>query len=113
MWIFRKNKRTSGYNPRTFLTFSTAIGNSQNIRYSEIRDTLGEINSKVLTDRLKELEEAGLIKNPDLKCNYLVTICYQFPEARMSLIFFTERNVRFHCTLFDTKSTGTKTANSC
>jgi len=39
-----------------------AIGNSQKIRYSEIRDTLGEINSKVLSDRLKELEEAGLIK---------------------------------------------------
>lgn len=38
------------------------IGNSQKIRYSEIRDTLGEINSKVLSDRLKELEEAGLIK---------------------------------------------------
>ncbi len=39
-----------------------AIGNSQKIRYSEIRDTLGEVNSKVLSDRLKELEEAGLIK---------------------------------------------------
>ncbi len=39
-----------------------AIGNSQKIRYSEIRDTLGEINSKVLSDRLKEVEEAGLIK---------------------------------------------------
>ena len=38
------------------------IGNSQMIRYSEIRDTLGDINSKVLSDRLKELEEAGLIK---------------------------------------------------
>ena len=38
------------------------IGNSQKIRYSEIRDTLGEVNSKVLSDRLKELEEAGLIK---------------------------------------------------
>ena len=38
------------------------IGNSQKIRYSEIRDIIGEINSKVLTDRLKELEEAGLIK---------------------------------------------------
>lgn len=35
------------------------IGNSNTIRYSEIRDALGEINSKV---RLKELEEAGLIK---------------------------------------------------
>ncbi len=39
-----------------------AIGNSQKIRYSEIRDTLGEVNSKVLSDRLKELEEAGLIE---------------------------------------------------
>ncbi len=38
------------------------IGNSQKIRYSEIRKTLGAINSKTLTDRLKELEEAGLIK---------------------------------------------------
>ncbi len=38
------------------------IGNSQTIRYSEIRDVLGEINSQVLSDRLKELEEAGLIK---------------------------------------------------
>lgn len=38
------------------------IGNSKKIRYSDIRDILGEINSKVLSDRLKELEEAGLIK---------------------------------------------------
>lgn len=38
------------------------IGNSQKIRYSEIRNILGEVNSKVLSDRLKELEEAGLIK---------------------------------------------------
>jgi DNA-binding HxlR family transcriptional regulator len=38
------------------------IGNSQKIRYNEIRNILGEINSKVLSDRLKELEEAGLIK---------------------------------------------------
>ncbi len=39
------------------------IGNSKKIRYSEIRDILGDINSKVLSDRLKELEEEGLIKH--------------------------------------------------
>ncbi|KCZ72033.1 putative transcriptional regulator [Candidatus Methanoperedens nitroreducens] len=44
------------------LLIINAVGNYQRIRYSEIRDTLGEINSKVLSDRLKELEEAGLIK---------------------------------------------------
>ena len=38
------------------------IGNSQKIRYSGIRGILEEINSKTLTDRLKELEGAGLIK---------------------------------------------------
>ncbi len=38
------------------------IGNAQKIRYNGIRDILGEINSKVLSDRLKELEEAGLIR---------------------------------------------------
>ncbi len=44
------------------LLIINTIGNSQAIRYSEIRDVLGEINSKVLSDRLKELEGAGLIK---------------------------------------------------
>jgi len=44
------------------LLIINTIGNSQTIRYSEIRDVLGEINSKVLSDRLKELEETGLIK---------------------------------------------------
>ncbi len=44
------------------LLIINTIGNSNTIRYSEIRDTLGEINSKVLSDRLKELEKAGLIK---------------------------------------------------
>ncbi len=38
------------------------IGNSRKIRYSDIRGILGEINSKVLSDRLKELENAGLIR---------------------------------------------------
>lgn len=44
------------------LLIINTIGNSHKIRYSEIRDILVEINSKVLSDRLKELEEAGLIK---------------------------------------------------
>lgn len=44
------------------LLIINTIGNSQKVRYNEIRNNLGEINSKVLSDRLKELEEAGLIK---------------------------------------------------
>lgn len=44
------------------LLIINTIGNSNTKRYSEIRGILGEINSKVLSDRLKELEEAGLIK---------------------------------------------------
>ena len=44
------------------LPIINTIGNSKKIRYSKIRDILEGINSKVLSDRLKELGEAGLIK---------------------------------------------------
>lgn len=44
------------------LLIINTIGNSKTIRYSEIRGILGDINSKVLTDRLKELEDSGMIK---------------------------------------------------
>jgi DNA-binding HxlR family transcriptional regulator len=38
------------------------IGNNQRIRYNKIMEGLKGINSKTLSDRLKELEEYGLIK---------------------------------------------------
>jgi len=38
------------------------IGNNQKIRYNKIMQSLKGINSKTLSDRLKELEEYGLIK---------------------------------------------------
>lgn len=39
-----------------------AIGNKEEVRYNEIMRILKGINSKTLSDRLKELEEFGLIK---------------------------------------------------
>jgi len=38
------------------------IGNNERIRFNRIMEELGEISSKTLADRLKELEKAGLIK---------------------------------------------------
>jgi len=38
------------------------IGNNQKVRYKEIMESLTGINSKTLSDRLKELEKYGLIK---------------------------------------------------
>ncbi|HEY0088604.1 MAG TPA: helix-turn-helix domain-containing protein [Candidatus Lokiarchaeia archaeon] len=38
------------------------IGNHQKIRYKDIMKNLNKINPKTLSDRLKELENAGLIK---------------------------------------------------
>ena len=37
------------------------IGNNQNVRYKSIMESLTGINSKTLSDRLKELEKYGLI----------------------------------------------------
>jgi DNA-binding HxlR family transcriptional regulator len=44
------------------LLIVATIGNHQKLRYNEIRKKLGEISPKTLADRLKELEEEGLIK---------------------------------------------------
>lgn len=38
------------------------IGNSEKIRFNEITENLGNISPKTLTDRLRELEEFGLIE---------------------------------------------------
>ncbi len=38
------------------------IGNNHKIRYNKILEGLNGINSKTLSDRLKELEEYGIIK---------------------------------------------------
>ncbi|MFQ6050476.1 MAG: winged helix-turn-helix transcriptional regulator [Candidatus Hydrothermarchaeota archaeon] len=38
------------------------IGNHKKIRYNEIKEKLGGISPKTLSDRLKELEKEGLIK---------------------------------------------------
>ena len=37
------------------------IGNNKKIRFNKIMENLGDISPKTLTDRLKELEKAGLI----------------------------------------------------
>lgn len=44
------------------LLIISAIGNSQKLRYNELEKKLGEISPKTLADRLKELENANLIK---------------------------------------------------
>ena len=44
------------------LLIISAIGNNQKLRYSELEKKLGEISPKTLADRLKELENASLIK---------------------------------------------------
>jgi DNA-binding HxlR family transcriptional regulator len=44
------------------LLIISAIGNNQKLRYSELEKKLGEISPKTLADRLKELENANLIK---------------------------------------------------
>ena len=38
------------------------IGNHKKLRYNEIKEKLGGISPKSLADRLKELEQEGLIK---------------------------------------------------
>ncbi len=44
------------------LLIISAIGNNQKLRYNELEKKLGEISPKTLADRLKELENASLIK---------------------------------------------------
>jgi len=44
------------------LLIISAIGNNQKLRYSELGKKLGQISPKTLADRLKELENASLIK---------------------------------------------------
>jgi DNA-binding HxlR family transcriptional regulator len=44
------------------LLIISAVGNNQKLRYSELEKKLGEISPKTLADRLKDLENANLIK---------------------------------------------------
>jgi len=44
------------------LLIVATIGNHQKLRYSELRERLGDISPKTLADRLKELDGEGLIK---------------------------------------------------
>ena len=44
------------------LLIISAIGNNQKLRYSELEKKLGEISPKTLADRLKELENASLVR---------------------------------------------------
>ncbi|TET64542.1 transcriptional regulator [Candidatus Bathyarchaeota archaeon] len=44
------------------LLIINTIGNNEKLRYNKIMEGLKGINSKTLSDRLKELEEYGLIK---------------------------------------------------
>lgn len=44
------------------LLIISAIGNNQKLRYSELEKKLVEISPKTLADRLKELENASLIR---------------------------------------------------
>jgi DNA-binding HxlR family transcriptional regulator len=47
---------------RWALAIVGALGNRQKLRYNEIMKRLGNISPKSLSDRLKELEKAGLIE---------------------------------------------------
>ncbi len=44
------------------LLIISAIGNNQKLRYNELEKKLRDISPKTLADRLKELENASLIK---------------------------------------------------
>lgn len=44
------------------LLIINVVGNTPKVRYNEIMERLEGINSKTLSDRLKELEEYGLIR---------------------------------------------------
>ncbi len=44
------------------LLIISAIGNNQKLRYNALEKKLGEISPKTLADRLKELENANIIK---------------------------------------------------
>ena len=44
------------------LLIISAIGNNQKLRYSELEKKLGEISPKTLADRLKDLENASLVR---------------------------------------------------
>lgn len=44
------------------LLIISAIGNNQKQRFSELEKNLGDISPKTLSDRLKELENANIIK---------------------------------------------------
>lgn len=44
------------------LLIISAIGNSQRLRYNELEKKLGDISPKTLADRLKELENANIVK---------------------------------------------------
>ena len=44
------------------LLIISIVGNRKKLRFNEIKDLLGDISPKTLTDRLKELETLGLIQ---------------------------------------------------
>ena len=44
------------------LQIITIIGSNRTLRFNEIMERLGRISPKALTDRLKEMEAAGLVK---------------------------------------------------
>jgi len=44
------------------LLIISIIGNNEKLRFNEIMENLGNISPKTLSDRLKELEKAGLIR---------------------------------------------------
>ncbi len=44
------------------LLIISAIGNNRKLRYNELQKKLGEISPKTLADRLKELENANIVK---------------------------------------------------
>ncbi len=44
------------------LLIISAIGNNQKLRYNELEKKLGDISPKTLADRLKELENASIVK---------------------------------------------------
>ncbi len=66
-----------------------AIGNHKKLRYKEIMEHLGGISPKSLSDRLKELEKAGLIERkafPEIPPRVEYTLTKDGEELRAAVI---------------------------
>jgi len=53
---------TSYLSKKWTMSIIITIGNFNNLRFNDIKDRLENATSKILSERLKELEEKGLVK---------------------------------------------------